>query len=108
MIVLDEPRRIDEVGAADGIENIVDGDARRKKASRFGHDLEFRNAATLNENGSDTIEPVDAWLDVVGGDFPKLVLWDGVRGEAVTKNRKGSKREAVRLNLGRRRQFRLQ
>ena len=108
MIVLDKTGRVDEVRAADGIENIVDGDAGRKKASRLGHDLEFRNAATLNENGSDTIEPVDARLEVVGGNFPKLILRNGVGRQAVTENGKRGEGEAMRLNLGRRRQFRLQ
>src|SRR2546430_13434122 len=107
MIVLDEPRRIDGVDGADGVENILGGDARRKKASRFGHDLEFRNAATLNENGSDTIEPVDARLDVVGGNLPKFVLRNGVGGQTITQDGERGEGEAMRLNLGRRRQFRL-
>src|SRR5439155_6999412 len=108
MIVLDEPRRIDEVGAANGIENIVDGDARRKKASRFGHDVELWNAAALHKDGSNAIEPVDARLEVVGGNFPKLILRNGVGRQAVAENGKRGEGEAVRLDLGARRQFRLQ
>src|SRR5437016_3074758 len=78
MIALDETGGVDEVRPADGIENIVDGDADREETRRFGCYLELRNTATLHENGGNTIEPVHAWLDVVGGDFPKLVLRDRV------------------------------
>src|SRR5206468_10148079 len=102
MIVFDKTRRVDEVGAADGIENIVDGGAGRKKASRLGHDLKFRNAAALHKDGSNAIEPVHARLDVVGGNLPKFVLRNGVGGQAVAENGKRGEGEAMRLNLGRR------
>ena len=78
MIILDETGRVDEVGPADGLENIVDGDAGGEQTRRVGRYLELRNAATLHENGGNTIEPVHAWLDVVGGNFPKPVLRDRV------------------------------
>src|SRR5437899_1172850 len=108
MIALDETRGIDEVRAANGIENIVDGNAGSEKARRFGRHLEFRDAATLNQNGGDAIEPVYAWLEVVGGNFPELILWNRVRGQAVTKDWERGEGEAVRFDLGRGRQFRLQ
>ena len=78
MIILDETGRVDEVGPADGLENIVDSDAGGEQTRRVGRYLELRNAAALHENGGNTIEPVHAWLDVVGGNFPKPVLRDRV------------------------------
>src|SRR5712692_5717419 len=105
MIVLDETGRIDEVRAANGIENVVDGNAGREKARRFGRHLEFRNSATLNENGGNAIEPIDARLEVVSGNFPELVLRNGVGGQAVTEDGKRGEGEAVRFDFGGRRQF---
>src|SRR6266436_6581248 len=60
MIVLDETGRVDQICLANGVENIVDGDACGKQTSRFGSDVELWNAASLNENGGHSIEPVDA------------------------------------------------
>ena len=105
MIVLDQAGGVDEVRAANGVENVVDGDAGREEARRFGRYLEFRDAATLNENGGNAIEPVYARLEVVSGDFPELILRNRVGGQAIAKDWERGKGEAVRFDLGGRRQF---
>src|SRR6266436_8257414 len=103
MIVLDETGRVDQIGLANGVENIVDGDTRREEARRFGRDMELWNAAPLNENRGHAIEAVDAWLEIVSGDFPKLALRKGVRSEAVAEDGKCSEGEAVCFDFGGRR-----
>src|SRR2546429_384677 len=69
------------------------------------HGVDRRNR---RRNVRDTTETVDARLEVVGGNFPKLILRNGVGRQAVAENGKRGEGEAMRLNLGRRRQFRLQ
>src|SRR5712692_1455294 len=108
MIALNETGGVDEVRAANGIENVVDGNAGREEARGLGRHLKFGDAATLNENGGDAIEPVDARLEVVSGNFPKLVLRNGVGGQAVTEDGKRGESEAMGFDLGGGRQFRLQ
>ena len=108
MIIFDETGRVDQIGPADGLENIVDGDAGSEQARRLRHDLELRNAAALNENGSDAIEPVYARLEIVGGNLPQLALRNRVGGQAIAEDRERGEGQAVSFDLGCRRQFRLQ
>ena len=91
MIVLDEAWRIDQICFANGVENIVDGDACREEARRFGCYLELWYAAPLHEHGSETIEAIYARLDIIGCNFPEFALRDGVRGQAIYNNGKGCK-----------------
>src|SRR5437879_1859822 len=105
MIVLDETGRVDEVRAPNGIKNVVDGDASGQKARRFRGHLEFGDTPTLNEDGGDAIESIHARLEVVGGDFPELILGNGVGGQAVAENGESGEGEAVRFDLSSGRQF---
>src|SRR5262249_10704071 len=99
VVTFDEAGRIDDVGAANGVEDVVDGDAGGDEARGIGRDLEFRDAAALNNYCCDAVQAIHARLDVVGGDFPKLVGRDAFGSEAVADDRKYSKRKAVRFNF---------
>ena len=108
MLVLDQAGRVDEVGSSNRVENIVHRDPGGVQARGIRGDLEFGNAAALYDDGRDAIQPVEARLQVVGGDLPKLVGRHGIGCQAVANDGKDRKGQAVRFYLGRRRKVCLQ
>ena len=73
MTMLDQARRIDEIRAFDGVQDVRDGNPRSKEACRIRCDLKFGNAAALYDDCRNAIEPVEARLKVVGGNLPQFV-----------------------------------
>src|SRR5262249_32694383 len=108
MVIFKEAGRIDKVGAANGVEDVSDGDAGSDEAGGIGSDLIFRDAAALNEHGGDAIKTIDAGLDVIGSDFPKAIGRNRVRGKAVADDGESSEGEAVGFEFGGGRKFGLQ
>ncbi len=78
VFVLQQAGRIDQVGFPNGVQNIGNSDPRGVQPSGIRSDLELRHTAALDENKRHAVEPVDARLQIVGGDFPELALGNGV------------------------------
>src|SRR5215475_6535901 len=97
VIAFDEAGRVDDIGAADGIENVVDGDAGGYEARGIRGNLKFGDAAALYDDRGDAVEAIHARLDVVGSDFPKFVGRNAIGSEAVADDRKYREGEAVRF-----------
>jgi hypothetical protein len=62
VIVLDQPRRIDKICAAESLENVLHRNAGGQQARRFRRDLELRNSATLDDHRRDAVQPIEARL----------------------------------------------
>src|SRR4029077_4873003 len=88
MIVLEQAGRIDQVRAANAIENVRDRYSRGDQARGIRSDLVFGYAAALNDDRSHSVETIDARLEVISGDFPKIVGRNPVRSKTVSQNRK--------------------
>src|SRR6266478_3401956 len=99
VIIFEEAGRIDEIGFFYAVENVGDGHSSRNQARRIGSDVIFRDAAALHNDRGDAIESIQARLDIVGGDFPKMIRRDGVGSEAVTQNWKCREGQAVRFEF---------
>src|SRR4029077_4475027 len=97
--MLDQPRRIDEIGALDGVQDIRDGNPHRVEARRIRRDLKFGNAAALYDDGGNAIEAVQARFQVVGGNLPELVRRHGVGSEAVTNDGEDREGQPVRFHF---------
>src|SRR5713226_2290360 len=108
MTVLDQPRRIDEIGTFDGVQNVRDSNPHSMEARGVGRHLKFGNAAPLYDHDRNAIEPVEARLKVVSGNLPQLVWRNSVRRQAVPNDGKDCEGHAVRFHLRRRRKVRLQ
>jgi hypothetical protein len=108
MVMLKQSRRIDQICAANGLKNVRDSDACREQTRGIGCHLKFRHPATLHQHGGNSIETVQARLQIVSGQLPKLILRNGVRREAVSQYRKGSEGKSVGLDFCACGQFRLQ
>ena len=78
VVVLDQTRRVHQVGAANRVENIGDGDAGGEKPGGIRSHLKLGYPPALDDDGGDTVEPVDARLQVVRRYFPQLVRGHGV------------------------------
>src|SRR5580700_9495061 len=105
MVIFEQAGRIDEIRATNSVQNVGDGDTRGQQARGIRRNLKFRNAATLHDHCGDAIEAVEARLQVVGSNFPKIGLGDRVGRQAVTDDGQCCEGEAVALDFGGRRQF---
>ena len=104
MIAFEQAGRIDQVGAPHGIENIGDGHVGLEQLRGVRADLEFRLFPALHEDGGNAIQPVQARLDVIGRQLPKIGLRCRVRGQAVADDGKAGEGQAMRFDVHRGRQ----
>src|SRR6266853_3949482 len=86
VIIFEKAGRIDEIGFFYAVENVRDSNSGRDQARGIGSDLIFRDAAALHDDRGDASEAIKSWLEVVGGDFPKMIGRGGIGSEAVTEN----------------------
>ncbi len=62
MIAFDQTRRVNQIRPADGVQNIGDGDTCGEKPRGIRRYLKFGNAAALDDDRCNAIQPVEAWL----------------------------------------------
>ena len=99
MLAFDQSRRIDQIRPANGIENVRDRNAGRRKPHRIWGYLKFRHPSTLDDYCGHPIQPIHPGLDVVGGNFPQPVRRYGIRCQAVTDDRKDREGQPVRIDF---------
>ena len=102
---VEQPRRIDDVGAVDGVHDVGDRDL-GCAACAPGSTVTWNSGSlpALDEHAGDAAQAVQARLDVVGRQFPQLGLRHRLRRQAVADDRKAGEVEPVGLDLRRRRQ----
>ncbi len=108
VVVFEKSGRIDQIRAANGIQDLCNRDARGQKARGIGHHLKFGDTAALNDYRGDAVETVDARLQIIGRDFPELVGRKRVRRQAVANDGEYGEREAMCFHFCRCRKFGLQ
>ena len=65
----------------------------------IGHDVKLRFLPALHEHRRNSVQPVQARLDLIGRHLPQLGLRDVVGGQAVTNDRKAGERHAMRFTI---------
>ena len=73
VIVLEQARRVDQVAAADRVEEVRDGDLRLQQLRRIGLDLELRLLAALHDDRRHAGHAIQPRLEVVGRQLPQRV-----------------------------------
>ncbi len=73
-LLLDQPGRIDHVAAADGVQNVGNGDGGLDQLGGVGLHLEFRYLPALHDHGRNAGQAVQPRLQFVGGQLPKRAL----------------------------------
>ena len=87
MGAIKQPRRVNQVGASKGIQDVANSHTCRGQSGGVRGYLEFRYAPTLYHDGSDTIQSVEPRFDVVISYFPKLFRGNRIGRQAVTDDR---------------------
>src|SRR5258706_2619798 len=95
MTVLDQARRIDQIRALNGVQNVLDCDSRGEEAHWIRRYLKFGNAPALYDDGRNAVQPVESRLKGVGSNFPQLFRLDRFRRQALTNH--GEDRESERM-----------
>ena len=95
MILLYHAGRVDHVAAADGVENIRDGNPGLHELGWVRLHFEFRHLAALHHDRRNAGLAIEARLDIVGGHFPERSLGDGVRRQAVAQDRERGEGQTV-------------
>ena len=72
MIALEQPGRIDHVGAADRVEDVGDRRLAPQHLRRIDGDVEFRHLPALHQHRRDAVQPVQPRLDLVGRELPEV------------------------------------
>ena len=78
VIILDQSGRIDEIPAADGVQQVRNGDGGLQQFHRIRLNLEFGFLPALHHNGRDPRGAVQPRLNLVGGHFPDPGLRHGI------------------------------
>jgi len=99
VIAFEESGRIDEIRAPDRIENIGYGDVGLEQLGGVRANLEFRLFPSLHQHRGDTVQSIEAWLDVIGRHLPQIRLQHGLRSKAIANNGKTRKRKAIRFDV---------
>ncbi len=105
MVAFEKAGRVNQVGAPHRFEEVGNRDTRLQEFGGIGDDMKLRLLATLHKNSRHAVQTVESWLKLVGGNFPKLRLWDRVGRDAVAENRKAGEGHAMRFHLRARRQL---
>jgi len=95
VVAREKPGGIDQIGAVDRIQDVLEGHAGAKHLRGIGRYLKFGNLAALNEHARDTVEAVQARLEIIGGNLPQLGLRDCFRCEAISQDREAGEIEAM-------------
>ena len=107
MVAFQKARRVDQVGFANRVQNVIDRNPSRQQLGRLGDDVELRFLSSLNDDGRNALEPVQAWLHLVGCHLPQPGLGYRGRRQTVSHDGETGKGHAVSFDLGRGGQFRL-
>src|SRR5439155_3838032 len=73
VVAFQKARRVDQVGFANRVQNVIDRNPSRQQLGRLGDDVELRFLSSLNDDGRNALEPVQAWLHLVGCTSHSLV-----------------------------------
>ena len=99
MISFQQSRRINQIGAPHGVENVGHRDACRKQLGRIWGDMKFRLLPALHDHCGDAFQTVEPRFHFISCRLPQPGLGHAVRGQAVTDDGKSSEREAVSFDL---------
>ena len=105
MLGLEQAGRVDQIAAADRVENRRHIDLGLQQFGRIGLDFELRLLPALHHDGRDAERPIQPRLELVGCHFPEPGLRHRIRRQAVAQDRERRERQTIRRDLRRRRQL---
>ena len=107
MVLLEQSRRVNQIGLLDRVENIGDRDTGSEQLRRIRLNVELRFLPALYHYRGNAIQAIQSRLELVRRHLPEPRLRYRLRRKAVANNRKAGEGHPPRINFRCRRQFRL-